>query len=146
MESYRVTRYVRNDAGDLVVWVPPWKVTQPALPGLPKKRLKKISTLNKLRKTVYDRDGNRCAYCGCRKQLTLDHKKPLSKGGTNSLDNLQTLCSPCNQMKGDKYPFVPKIGKTGKLHNIHISVTCQHVYAEDVAGEYCARCGMRTIN
>ena len=33
---------------------------------------------------------------------TVDHKTPLVRGGTNSLDNLQLLCGPCNSSKGSK--------------------------------------------
>ena len=34
--------------------------------------------------------------------LTIDHIFPLSKGGTNHVDNLQPLCRPCNSSKGNK--------------------------------------------
>jgi hypothetical protein len=35
--------------------------------------------------------------------LTKDHVKPLSLGGPNALDNLQTMCWPCNQSKGSNW-------------------------------------------
>jgi hypothetical protein len=44
-----------------------------------------------------------CAYCGSTQQIEVDHIKPLSKGGTNDLDNLQFLCKKCNTKKGAKY-------------------------------------------
>lgn len=45
------------------------------------------------------RDGCRCAHCGRRDNLTIDHIKALSLGGTNNIRNLQLLCSECNNQK-----------------------------------------------
>lgn len=58
------------------------------------------------RELVYARDEYRCVNCGedDRKLLTLDHIRPKSKGGTNALANLQTLCRDCNGLKGDTLP------------------------------------------
>jgi 5-methylcytosine-specific restriction endonuclease McrA len=51
---------------------------------------------------VLRRDGERCRRCGTTEGLTLDHIIPLSKGGTNRIDNLQLLCGPCNRAKGNE--------------------------------------------
>jgi len=55
----------------------------------------------KLRMQVIDRDNGRCRACGIgdRDALQADHIIPESKGGTTSLDNLQALCSVCNNRK-----------------------------------------------
>jgi 5-methylcytosine-specific restriction endonuclease McrA len=42
------------------------------------------------------------------KSWQIDHKRPLSKGGTDDLRNLQPLQTETNREKGDKYPFKPK--------------------------------------
>lgn len=49
---------------------------------------------------IYQRDGHRCVTCGTDQDLSIDHILPVSKGGTNDLANLQTMCRPCNSRKG----------------------------------------------
>lgn len=44
-----------------------------------------------------------CVNCNTTKDLTIDHIKPLSKGGTNNINNLQILCRSCNASKGAFY-------------------------------------------
>ena len=55
--------------------------------------------------SVFRRDGYRCQMCGATKsdgtRLTIDHIIPLASGGSNSIDNLQTLCRTCNENKAD---------------------------------------------
>lgn len=56
----------------------------------------------KLRHEVFKRDGYRCRECGASKDetsLEIDHIVPVARGGTNDIDNLQTLCRECNRMK-----------------------------------------------
>lgn len=53
-----------------------------------------------VRGEVYARDGFACLHCGAKTNLTLDHIHPWSLGGSDEIDNLQTLCRPCNSRKG----------------------------------------------
>ena len=46
------------------------------------------------------RDGGRCRQCGSNKELHFDHVIPWSKGGPNTVDNIQLLCGTCNRRKG----------------------------------------------
>ena len=58
------------------------------------------SLSRQLRTTVFERDQYRCVSCGGWQGLAVDHIHPLSRGGTDDLDNLQTLCKSCNSRKG----------------------------------------------
>lgn len=48
--------------------------------------------------------GSICWWCGehfSPSQLTIDHLKPKSRGGSNSLENLRLACSCCNHSRGN---------------------------------------------
>ena len=51
---------------------------------------------------ILDRYGNKCLRCGTKRGIAVDHVIPLSRGGTNTADNLQPLCGTCNSYKGTK--------------------------------------------
>lgn len=42
----------------------------------------------------------KCAICSTTEDLSLDHKHPVSLGGTSDDSNLWTLCRSCNSFKG----------------------------------------------
>lgn len=59
------------------------------------------------RENIFARDKYHCQYCGKefpRRELTLDHILPRSRGGKRSWDNLITSCHKCNIRKGNKTP------------------------------------------
>jgi hypothetical protein len=61
------------------------------------------------RRTVFDRDGNRCVVCGVASgepypheptkiaRMTIGHLLPTGRRGTNDPENLRTECSLCNE-------------------------------------------------
>lgn len=53
-----------------------------------------------IRRTVFERDGYACVTCGATDRLSLDHIIAYSRGGEDTLENLQTMCTPCNSRKG----------------------------------------------
>lgn len=55
---------------------------------------------------VFKRDEFTCVMCersGRGIKLEVDHKIPISKGGTDDIKNLQTLCFDCNRGKKNDY-------------------------------------------
>lgn len=59
-----------------------------------------------IRFDILQRDGFKCCICGRGAadgvRLEVDHKYPKSKGGTDNLSNLWTLCFQCNRGKSAK--------------------------------------------
>ena len=64
----------------------------------------------KMRNYIFKRDNWTCAYCGHHNggdkeiPLHVDHKIPVSKGGSNNFGNLITSCRTCNIKKSNKIP------------------------------------------
>jgi len=53
-----------------------------------------------VRREVWRRDQGKCTICGSSERLELDHVIPVSKGGSNTVRNIQLLCESCNRRKG----------------------------------------------
>ncbi|MCH7494434.1 HNH endonuclease [bacterium] len=55
-----------------------------------------------VKRFVWERDEGACSICGVTADLHYDHILPFSKGGANTVENIQILCSICNLAKGAK--------------------------------------------
>jgi len=82
--------------------IPPRKNTSNNPPKVSIKRNVSLSTRTK----VLERDKYTCQMCGRNRhegvKLEVDHIIPVSKGGSNNMSNLQTLCFDCNRGKSAK--------------------------------------------
>ena len=67
----------------------------------------RIST-REVKRLVYERDNFTCKICGIQNgkgkdvPMEIDHIIPVTKGGTDTMGNLQVLCKKCNIKKRDK--------------------------------------------
>lgn len=69
------------------------------------KRIPQRNNVKFSRKNVMQRDNLTCQYCGhkfSKKELTLDHILPRSRGGKSHWSNIVTCCKNCNETKGNK--------------------------------------------
>jgi len=70
-------------------------------PALTHNQKRELRTVLKLRH-------GRCFWCGHQftknSKVTIDHVIPFSRGGTDTIDNLQVCCRECNHMKGHLFP------------------------------------------
>lgn len=112
-----------------------------------------ISWSSSIREYVKERENaEECIYCGRKKDLTLDHILPRSRGGSDSPENAVWVCKSCNSSKGDRRLYewyeldrrydVPRIaeGKYLKLlYGLH-----EHIGTLDVkdVSQLCPKCDL----
>jgi 5-methylcytosine-specific restriction endonuclease McrA len=53
----------------------------------------------RVRHEVWRRDQGRCVDCRSRERLAFDHIIPVSKGGSNTVRNIELRCETCNRRK-----------------------------------------------
>ncbi|HVC28547.1 MAG TPA: HNH endonuclease [Gammaproteobacteria bacterium] len=73
--------------------------------ALAKARAHYIPPLNN--HTLFKRDANLCMYCGQRfsaRELSREHVTPLSRGGTDTWNNVVAACKRCNNHKAGRTP------------------------------------------
>lgn len=66
-----------------------------------KKKKKRIFIAKSIRRRVYKKSNYKCIVCEATDSITIDHIIPLSKGGKNKEENMQTLCKYCNLKKAN---------------------------------------------
>ena len=111
-------RYLVLDKAGVLEWHNSWVVhsatweTQVPCVMILREYMKPKHSVRFSRSNVYLRDNCECQYCGIkidRKDATLDHVIPVSKGGKSTWENCTTACGPCNANKSDKLGYKPRI-------------------------------------
>ena len=89
---------------DWIVKSPSWETKVPAVIML-KERYRRGRKPRFSKTNLYIRDLYTCQYCFTklpRKELTLDHVIPISRGGKTNWENIVASCGTCNIGKGNK--------------------------------------------
>lgn len=73
------------------------------------------------KRNVMVRDNYQCVYCQSKRNLTIDHIIPRSKGGKSSFENCTTACKPCNNKKGNRAPSEARMYMTKQAYAPTIS-------------------------
>ena len=93
----------------------------------------------KVKEVILKKDGYKCVVCGRGKkdgvELVVDHIKPKDKGGTNTVENGETLCMEHNLMKknysqteaGKNY-FIKMYNKAVKINDQRMIKFCKCVF------------------
>lgn len=116
--AYAAARYRDNPAGMLAAkkrWKAAWRKANPERAKLSsfnanRRRKQRYQAVPRIPFTLDQLAsrlrywGNRCWMCGGSGE-TVDHVKPLAKGGAHALMNLRPACLPCNSGKGSKWPL-----------------------------------------
>jgi hypothetical protein len=73
-----------------------WRSRDPAPAPAPRRE----AIPERVRHEVWRRDRGTCVECGSRGRLEFDHIIPVSRGGANTVRNIELRCEPCNRRKG----------------------------------------------
>lgn len=97
------------------------------------KRVSRKQIPETLRGAVWAKSNGVCAYCkitmDTRKQFTVDHVIPVSRGGTDDPDNLVACCKSCNSKKHDRDVelFLSAAGKPLEATTMRLTDDARHL-------------------
>jgi 5-methylcytosine-specific restriction endonuclease McrA len=110
-------KYMVLDKATVLVWHDDWIVRsarwETPVPSviILKEYMKAKTTVRFSKSNVFLRDLYTCLYCEevlQKKDCTLDHVQPVSKGGKTTFENTVTACATCNANKGASTKYKPK--------------------------------------
>ena len=117
----RITEYIEKIKQEYGVDLEPSSIIQSAVHKHidRKEKIREVYANNKRLVKIWSKDGRPCYYCNKqvkKNEWTVDHKIPLSRGGSPIKEsNLAKSCSPCNNKKGNltdaEYIYLKDSGK-----------------------------------
>lgn len=108
--------YIVLDRADILEWYENWIVRSANwsthVPAVIMLRTfeKKKNYIRYSKSNVFLRDNYSCQYCGKKmhkKECTLDHVEPISRGGKSIFENTVCACTKCNSIKGNTNKLRP---------------------------------------
>ncbi len=84
--------------------IPPRAPVPPRAPDAPLGDRNSRAIPQGVKVAVAARDQGRCRTCGSADDLQFDHVVPWSRGGANTVANVQLLCGTCNRAKAARMP------------------------------------------
>jgi hypothetical protein len=95
-------RNVASDSGEKFAPDEPMIIDPALMPRVEPIKPRREAIPRLVQREVWQRDGGRCVECFARERLCFDHIVPFSRGGGNSVRNLQLLCEGCNLAKSNR--------------------------------------------
>ncbi len=95
---------------------------------------------------VYARDGFRCVWCGRGRPLQIDHFITWSALGSDHVNNLRTLCQPCNNQRSNF-----RTPDDEAWRPLPVTKACVHCYPDletdcpSVGPAFCYWCRVATV-
>lgn len=101
------SEYLESTREARAAYVREWRRKNPASTRVSKYRRRAFEATGRISERDWSRlvarYESRCAYCGKKCKVTLDHVVPLSRGGANTIGNALPACKSCNSSKHSKF-------------------------------------------
>lgn len=78
-------------------------------------------------------------------QLTKDHIQPLGRGGKNHIDNLQTMCHVCNELKASRQSHMDDLRRVRDGSQTIYIISCSYTLCDILQGFATTEKGVKQI-
>lgn len=96
-----------------------------------KKQKKAFGDISDIRTAIFNRDNNKCFYCGAEEKLYLDHVMPKSIFKWHDVYNLISCCKKCNFAKNNKLLLEPMLSNI-----LEYLIKANKIFSEEIKAQY----------